>query len=159
MIGIDQKRARAAGRVEDMEVYDLLWGLSLHELSDRLPDDIVHDISGRVIDSAGFLDLGFVLDDSVMSRGKPDDFAEKLLVNLAENIGRENRKLIRTFWIIKSFEEITEQFVVNLETERYFVGRLVAAFFSLKIKKPGVVFGISVFKYLGEARIDVGAVC
>jgi hypothetical protein len=115
LIGIDQKRARAAGRVEDAKLSDLLGSLSLHELSDRLPDDIIHDISGRVIDSAGFLDLGFVLDDSVMAGCQPDDFSQKLLVNLAKNIGREDRKFIGTFGIIKPSEEIVEQLVVHIE--------------------------------------------
>jgi hypothetical protein len=136
LIGVDEERARAAGRVEDAQLGDLLGCLALHELSDSLPDNVIHDVSGRVIDSARFLDLGLVLDDAVVSGCEPDDLAKELLVNMAEDIGRDDRKLIGTFRIIKPLEEIAEQVVVYAETESNLVGRLVAPLFSFEIKKP-----------------------
>jgi hypothetical protein len=136
LISVDEERARAAGWVQNAKLGDLLGCLALHELSDSLPDNVIHDVSGRVIDSARFLDLGLVLDDAVVSGCEPDDLAQELLVNMAEDIGRDDRKLIGTFRIIKPLEEIVEQVVVYAETERNLVGRLVAPLFSFEIKKP-----------------------
>ena len=136
LVGVDQERARAAGRIEDAELGRLFWRLSLDELPDRLPDDVIHDISRRVIDAAGLLDLGLVLDDGVMPGRQPDDLAQELLVNLAEDVGRNDREFVGALGIIKPFEELTQEFVVHVEAEGQLVGRLVAVLLGLEIKKP-----------------------
>ena len=64
---------------------DLLRRLALAQRADRVLDDVLDDVGGRVIDAAGFLDLRLLFDLRLMPGRKPDDLAEKLLVDLAEN--------------------------------------------------------------------------
>ena len=63
-------------------------------------NDVVHDMRRRVVDPARFLDFRFFLDHCSMPLGEADHFPQKLLVDLAENIGRENRELVRAVGII-----------------------------------------------------------
>ena len=57
-------------------------------------DDVVHDVGGRVIDAAGLPDFGLFLDLGAVAFGQADDFAEELLVDLAEDVGREDGEVV-----------------------------------------------------------------
>jgi hypothetical protein len=45
-----------------------------------------HAVSGRGPRSAGFPDFGLFFDLGLVAGSEPDDFAEELLVDLAENV-------------------------------------------------------------------------
>ncbi len=77
---------------------------AFHQLSHRVFDDIIHDVSRRIINPACFADFRFFLDFCLMPGGEPDHLAEELFINLSENVGRQDRKLVRTFRIIQIFE-------------------------------------------------------
>jgi hypothetical protein len=49
-------------------------------------DDVIDDVRRSVLEAAGFLHLGLVLDLRLMTRGKPDHLAQELLVNLAQDL-------------------------------------------------------------------------
>jgi len=80
--GAEEKRAGAARGIEDAQPLDLLRGLAIDQRADGLADDIIDDVSGRVVDAAGFADLGLFLDDGAVALGQADDLAQKLLIDL-----------------------------------------------------------------------------
>ena len=81
LVRAQQEGAGAAGGVEDAERAVELGRLGfvgydravLQELTDRLLDDVVHDVSGRVEDAAGLLDFGLVLDAGMMTGGSTEN--------------------------------------------------------------------------------------
>jgi len=56
------------------------------ELADRVLDDVVDDILGRVMDAAGFPDFGLFFDLGLMAGSETDDLAEELFVDVAEYV-------------------------------------------------------------------------
>ena len=67
-----------------------LTGLVVQQPADRVLDDILHDICRRVIHPAGLLDFGLVLDLGLVAGGQPDHLAQELLVDLAQDVGRQD---------------------------------------------------------------------
>ena len=101
-----------------------------------MPYDVVHDIGRSVIDASSFFDLRLFLDLCLMSGGQADDFSQELLIDLAEDIGREDGKLVRTIGIVKALEYIFEHFVIDKEMHREFIGRFLAVLFGVEVKEP-----------------------
>ena len=104
-----------------------------------VPDDVVHNISGRVVDAAGLLDLGFIFNDRPMPGRKPDDLAQELLVDLAQNLRPEAEKLIRAFRVVKLADDRLEGLVVERQAGGQFVGGLRPAFLRIKVEQTGVI--------------------
>src|SRR6266550_5451043 len=92
----------------------------------------IDNVSGRVIDAARFLNLRFVFDFGAMAFGKSNDFAQKLFVNLPENICGQDGKFVRTFWIVEPPDDFLENGIVDLEPRREIVRRFDAIFFFWK---------------------------
>ena len=69
-------------------------------------DDVIDDVGGRVVDAACFLDLGLFFDFCPMSFGETDDFAEELLVDLAENICRENGEFVGLIGVVEALDYV-----------------------------------------------------
>ena len=63
-----------------------------------------------------------------MAVGKADDLAEELLVNLPENIGGENGKLIRAVGVIQATDNVFQGLVVYVEAKGQFIGQIAALF-------------------------------
>ena len=59
LICADEERAGAAGGIEDADFLNLLGCLAFDEFAHSLPDDVIHNVGGCVIDAAGFSDLRF----------------------------------------------------------------------------------------------------
>src|SRR5439155_20074294 len=97
----------------------------IEESAHRLLDDVFDDVGGRVINAAGFLDFRFFLNNRAMAFRQPDDFAEKLLIDLSENVRRQRGKDIGAFWVVKAFENVPQELVVEIEAKGEFVGRFV----------------------------------
>jgi len=93
-----------------------------------------------------------------MSLRQPDNFAQELLVGLAQDVGRDDGEFIGTFWVVEAPQKVTQQFIIKVETESDLVGRLVAPFLRLEIKKPGVVLSICVFEDFTETRVEIRTV-
>ena len=55
----------------------LAWASCPSSSSDRLLDDVIHDVGGRVVDAARLLDLRFLLDLGLVAGGEADDLAEE----------------------------------------------------------------------------------
>ena len=92
LVCANEERSGAAGRIDNAQFGGLLRRLLLQQFADGVLDDVIDDVRGRVINAARFFDLGFVFDLRLMAFGEADDFAEELFVNLAENVGWQNRK-------------------------------------------------------------------
>ncbi len=67
-----------------------------------LPSDVIDDASGRVINAARVLHLGFVFDLCLMAFGEANDFAEELLVNLTKNVRWQDGKFVRAIRIVQT---------------------------------------------------------
>ena len=99
LVGADQERARAAGRVEQQPASFVRPACRAScpfasSLPDRVLDDVIDDVGGRVVDAAGLLTSGF---SSTLpgAAGQPDHLAQELLVDLAEDFGRQHGELVR----------------------------------------------------------------
>ena len=88
------------------------------QFADCVLDDVIDDVGGRVINAARFLDFGFVFDSRLMPFGKTNDFAEKLFVNLTENIGWQNGKFVRAIGIVQTSDDSLEYRIVDFEFGR-----------------------------------------
>ena len=93
-----------------------------------------------------------------MAGGEADNLAEKLFIDLPEDVGGEDGKFVRAFGIIEAAQNVAEQLVVQIEREREFVRVFVAALFFLEVEQAGVVAGVGVLKELAQARINAVAV-
>ena len=74
----------------------------IKEFADGLLDNVVHDVGGSVINAAGLLDFRLVVHHGAVAFREPDDLAQELLIDLAENVGGKDGKLIRAFGIIQT---------------------------------------------------------
>ena len=101
LVGADEERAGAAGRVEDAQLGGLLGRLALEQLADRVLDDVVDDVGRRVVDAAGLLDLGLVLDHGAVAGREADHLAEELLVDLAEDVGGQHAELVGAVGVVQ----------------------------------------------------------
>ena len=121
-------------------------------------DDVLDDVGRRVVNAAGLLDLGFLLDLRVVALGEPDDLAEKLFVDAAEDVGAEHRELVGAVGIVKILENFLERLVVYIEPERQTVRLFGAVILFPKVKQPRVVALVGLAEVFGEAFVDVGAI-
>ena len=64
--------------------------LAFDELAHGLPDDVVHNVAGGVIDAARLLDLWLLLDLGPMGGSQANDLAHELLVHLAQDLDRQH---------------------------------------------------------------------
>ena len=151
----DEKGARAAGGVENLQLGDLLRSLVFTELADRIPDDVLDDIGRRVIDTAGLLDFRFFLDLCLMTGSETNDFAEELFVYLAENFCRHDGKLIRAFWIVKAVNDVLQDFVINLEFESEFIRSFRPLLFRAKVEEAGVIPIVRLVVEMPKAIVNV----
>src|SRR4051794_7446054 len=102
LIGADKERAGAAGWIENAQPGGLFRRFVLEQFADRLLDDVLDDVSGRVVDATGFLDLRLVFYFRAVPFSERDDLAEKLFIDLPKDIGRQDRELVGTFGIIEA---------------------------------------------------------
>src|ERR1035438_2991674 len=93
-----------------------------------------------------------------MPVGEPDDSAEKLFIDLPEDVGGDDRELIGAFGIVETAQDVAQKFVVEIEIERQFVGIFVTFRFFLEMEQAGVVTRVGVLKQSGQARINAVAV-
>ena len=104
--------AAAAAEVGD---FDAAVG---QEFTDGVSDDVVHDVGGGVIDAAGFFDFGLGFNFGAVAGGEGDDLAEELFVNVAEDVGGQDGKFVRTVGVIEAAENIAQDFIVDVKRRR-----------------------------------------
>ena len=68
---------------------------AFEQLADGVLDDVIDDVGGRVVDAAGLADLGLFLDLGLVAGGQADHLAQELLVDLAEDLGRQDARIHR----------------------------------------------------------------
>ena len=93
-----------------------------------------------------------------MPGGEPDDLAEELLVDLAEDFRGKDGKLVGALGIVEPAQNILEHLVVNLQTRREVVGRFGSILFGVEVKEAGVVSVVGLFVEIAKPPIDVLAV-
>src|SRR5205814_3254069 len=94
-VSAEQEGARAASRIQDLEFGRLFWCFAFEKLNYSGLDDVINDVSGSVINATRFFDFGFFFDQRTVAFRETDDFAEKLLVHLAEDVGWEGGEDVR----------------------------------------------------------------
>ena len=73
-----------------------------------------------------------------MARGEPDDLAEELLIDLAEDVGGHDGELVGAVGVVQAAQDGLQHLVVNGQVE----GHLVSAGASplrLEMEEPGIV--------------------
>ena len=121
-------------------------------------DDVLDDVGGCVIDTAGFLHFRLLFHLRLMPSREPNDFAEKLLIDLAENFRGKDGELVGALGIVEPAQNILEHLVVDLQTGREVIGRFGAILFGMEVKEAGVVSVVGLFVDIAKPPIDVLAV-
>ena len=134
LIRADEKGTGAAGRVKDFQVYRLFRRLAFEQFTDCIFYDLIDDIAGRIENTASLFDLRFIFNGGAVSGREVDDLAKELLVDLSQDIGRQDREFIRAVRVIEIFNDLLECFVVKKDIQRQIVRRLRAVLFSPKIE-------------------------
>lgn len=81
-----------------------------------------------------------------------------MLINLAENVGRQNGKFVRTLGIIESPDNSFQDRIVDLKTGRKLIRCLGAGPFLLKMKETRVVALVGLSKKITESGISAVSV-
>ena len=68
-----------------------------------------------------------------------NDLAEKLLIDLAENVGGKHGEFIRALGIIEPVDDVLKRLVVNGDVRGELIRLLVPFLFSLKMEQAGVI--------------------
>ena len=157
VVGAKEEGAGAAGGVEDAEFFDLFGGFAGDERAGGLADDVVHDVGGRVVDAAGFADLGLFLDLHLVGAVELDDLAEELFVDVAEDVGGDDGEGVGALGPVEGGEDFLEDGVVEIEGEGETVGGFVAALFGGEVEEARVVAEVGAFENLAQARVDARA--
>jgi hypothetical protein len=89
--------------------------------------------------------------------GEADDFAEELLVDLAEDFGRHGGEFVGALGVVQPAEDVLEDFVVQVEVGGELVGRLAAAL-ALEVEQAGVVLFVGAVEELDEPFVGAFAV-
>jgi len=100
LVRTQEKRAGPAGRIEDPYLRNVAGCLVLRQLSNRMLDDVVHDVLRSVVNTTGLLHLRLVFDLCLVASCEPDYLPQELLVDLAENNRGDDRKLVGALGII-----------------------------------------------------------
>ena len=125
--------------------------------ADGVLDDVIDDVGWRVIDAAGLADLGLFLHFGLMARRQANDFAEKLLVNVAENFDWQNLKSIRRRKVQVGQDRL-EDFVVHNQARRQLVRFAFQAGFILEMEQAGIVFVVGpAANVLNKMAVDLRA--
>jgi hypothetical protein len=90
--------------------------------------------------------------------GQADDFAKELLVDLAEDVGRDDGKRVRAVRIVEVAQDVAEELVVEIERQRQLVGILATVLFPIEVEEAGVLASVSSLEQLTEARVDAVAI-
>ena len=73
LIRADKEGPRAAGRIEDAEFGCLFRRFVFEQCADGVLNDVIDDVSRRVVNAPGFLDLRFVFDFGLVAFREADD--------------------------------------------------------------------------------------
>ena len=118
-------------------------------------DDVVDDVGRRVVDAAGLLDLGLVLDLGLMAGREADHLAEELLVDLPEDVGRQHRELVGALGVVEALEDVLERLVVDREAGVSASGASARPLLVGEVEEAGVVALVGLAEELAQARVDV----
>ena len=145
LIGAGQEGAAATGGVKRAQLGGLLGRFACQQVAQRIFDDVVNNIGGRVINAAGFAHFGFFFDhDPRFARGAAhfDDFAEKSFVDLPKNIGGDDRKFVTALRRIQREDDFLQDIVGNIKFHRQVIGRAARVIGWVEVKQARVVFSV-----------------
>ena len=154
LVSFEQERTGTAGGIEDTEFGDFLWSFILNKRADRVLHDVIDDIRRGVVNAAGFLDFGLVHNLSFSPSRNGYDFAEELLVDLAENFHRNDGILILVFRFIQSGNDLPQRFFFDLQLQGEQIGLFGAIRLLLEIEQTGVIALIGMSKEIKKALIS-----
>src|SRR5437588_1561000 len=110
LVHLNEERARAACGINDPDgcgfgfggfAANVAYRFAFQNPTERLADDVADDVGRRVVNTACLLDFWLFLNSRRLP-GQGDDFPEKLLINLPQNVGWQYRKFIGALWVIKA---------------------------------------------------------
>ena len=92
-----------------------------------------------------------------MAGGQPDDLAEELLVDLAEDVGRHHVENVGAIGVVEALEDLLQRFVVEGECVREPVG-LAAILLGVEVEQAGIVAVVREGEEFLQPAVDAGAV-
>ena len=108
----EQKAARTARRIKKAELERFLRLFPVQHFADGLLDNIFDDVTRRVINAARLANFRLFLDDRAASV-RPDDLAEKPLVNRAENFYRDVAEFVAGILVANLFKKIFKPVIAH----------------------------------------------
>ena len=151
-----QKRSGTARRIKHAQLADVSRCFTLAQFPHRVFHNIIHNILGRIIHTAGFAHFRLLLYPCAVSFCQCDPFAQKLLISIAQHLHWQHAELVGTFRIIQLADNVFERFVIDGQFRRELV-RMGSVLF-LKLKQSGIVAGIRFVVQLYQPGINAGAV-
>ena len=158
LVRADQKGAAAARRIEHAQLRRLRGRFAFQPTAHRVTNDVVDNKRGRVVDASRLADLRLLFDLGSMPLGKPDHLAQKLFVDLTQNLRGQHGKLVRTFGIVQAADDVFQRLVVDRKPQGQFVGRLVAVLLGREVEQAGVVALVRTLEEFGQSAINASTV-
>lgn len=166
LVADDEEGAGAAGGIAELEPGGLRDGdglfalavVAVEEAAEGVFHDVVDDVGGRVVNAARFADFGLFLDPGLVAAGEADGLAEELLIDLAEDVGGEDGKLVGRVGVVEVLDDVLEHLVVERELGGEAVGGVVTALLLFEMEEVGVVAVVGAAELLVEAGPDVATV-
>ena len=131
---------------------------ALDLLTDRVLDDVIDDIGGRVIDPPRLAHLRLFLDFGLVPRCQADDLAQEALVNRPQDLDRQDAEMIRAaVFEVEALQNRLDDLVIDLQAGGSAVGRLGNAVLFAEMKQAGVVFQVGLVAHLAhEPGVNAG---
>ena len=127
--------------------------LALQGRPQRLLHNGLHDIGRGVLDPTRLLHLRLVLDLGIMILVQPDHLAQKLLIDLPQDLRRQHREGIGAVGEVELLDDLLQRAVIYLQAGGDGV-RPVPARLRLEMKYPRVVALIRLLEQLKEPDIN-----
>ena len=161
LIGTGEEGAAAAGGIEDAQLGRCVRCHPFQQRADGVLDDVVDDIARRVIDAAGFAHFGFFFDrddwSSIAIAAHFDDLAEEALVDLAEDVGADDRELVAAFGRIEIVDDAAQDAVDDVDFQGQSIGLRAGFVGRVEVEEAGVVAPVGGAVKLLDLAVDIAA--
>src|SRR5688572_8187520 len=96
---------------------------------------MVHDITWGIVDPPGLPYLRFLFDHSTVAGGNAYDLAEELLVDLAQDLHRHHRELVRALRVVEPSYDPLQRLVFHLKLQSQTVRTLFSVLLFLEVEE------------------------
>jgi len=119
-------------------------------------DDVIDDIAGSVVDTAGFAHFGLFFNFCLPCGCEADNAAQELLVDLPEDLNRNLVEHIRA-GKVGALDDLAQDFVIDLQGGREGVGLAGLPFFLAEVEQTGIVLLVGFLEEKQQMGVDIAA--